>query len=204
MHAQKISWDKIIDNGVRNIGAESISIKIDKTNYDFSLAVFSGSLSKEYCLLISSIWEIEDNCVVIIKLGNKEEVKLVATHVDVRQIDSPTYMPIIGGSPDIEIRDASSPAMGDTPIGQVGGIPIGGTPDRAITITRNLDYFTSHYFIDDELVDKIERYGISKMKIASGSTFKEKSWCRNKLGKYSKKSHKKLEEQLLKPSEPAK
>lgn len=209
VQAQKISWDIIVENDVRYIGTESKKMKIDKTNYDFYLAVFSGSLSKEYSLIIGSIWEIEDSCVVMIELGDKEDVKLVATHVDVREINSPIYMPILGASPDLisgfDLITRIEPILdqGNLPIGSSdGGAPVGGAPDRAVTIIRELDYYTSYYSIDDELLAKIGKHGISKISIASGTTFKEKSWCRNKLGKYIKKSHKKLEEQMLKPIEP--
>jgi len=170
IHSQKISFDRIEKNNIRHIGAEKLELKIDRATYDFSLTVFSGFNSKDYCLLISSLWKIEDNCVVMLKLGNEEIVKLVANNVNVGKLDYPTYNPIIGGS-------------------SISGI----------MSTQKVDYYVSIYSLDDDLLNKIEEYGIIKIRVAFFNKYYEKNWYTDKLGKFIKKSHKKLEEELKKP-----
>jgi hypothetical protein len=41
VQSQKISFDRIEKDGVRHIGTESLKVKMDDANYDFSLTVFS-------------------------------------------------------------------------------------------------------------------------------------------------------------------
>jgi len=170
VYAQKISFDRIEEDGVRIIGVEKIVQKIDIATYDFSLTVFSGFRSKDYYLMISSIWKIEENCVVMVKLGNGEIVKLVAKNVTVGQLDYPNYDPIIGSS-------------------SVSGV----------ISTQKVYYYVSIYSIENDLLNKIEQYGIIKIRIAFGNTYYEKNWNYDKLGKFIKKSHNRLEEQLQKP-----
>jgi len=170
VQSQKISFDRIERDNIRHIGAEKLEMKVDGATYDFSLTVFSGQRYKDYCLLISSIWRIEDNCIMMVKLGNEEIVKLVANNVNVGQLDYPKYEPIIGGS-------------------NVSGL----------MSTQKVDYYVSIYSLGDNLLNKIEQYGIIKIRIAFFNTYHEKNWNNDKLGKFIKKSHIRLEEQLKKP-----
>ena len=66
VQSQKISFDRIEKDGVRHIGTESLKVKMDDANYDFSLTVFSESNSNNYCLLVSSINKIEKNSVLLL------------------------------------------------------------------------------------------------------------------------------------------
>jgi len=167
--AQKITFDRIEADNIRHIGTENLDLNIDDAKYAFSLTVFSGLHSKDYCLLIGSIWRIEENCVVMIKLGNEETIKLVANNLNIGQLDYPKYNPIIGGS-------------------SVSGV----------MSTQKVDYYVSIYSLDADLLDKIEQYGIIKIRIAFGNTYHEKSWNKDRIGKFIKKSHIRLEEQLEK------
>lgn len=171
VQSQKISFDRIEKDGVRHIGTESLKVKIDDANYDFSLTVFSESNSNNYCLLVSSINKIEENCVLLLKLGNEETIKLIANNVHVGQIDYPKYNPVIGSS-------------------SISGI----------MSTQKVDYYVSIYPLDTELLDKIESFGITKTRIAFYNNYYEKNWINDwnndKLGKFIKKSRLKLEEEL--------
>jgi hypothetical protein len=143
--------------------------KIDNATYNFSLTVFSGLQSKDYCLLISSIWRIENNYVVLIKLGNDEIIKLLSDNSNVGKVDWPSYRPIIGG-----------------------------TSTSGVLTTEKADYYTSIYSLNLEVLDKIEQYGIFKIRIQFGNTYKEQSWNYDKLGKYIKNCHELIELQLQK------
>ena len=167
---QKISWDRSKEGNVRHIGSKALETKIDNATYSFNLTVFSRPTSKYYCLLISSLWTIENNSLVLIKLGNDETVKLVSDNANVGEIDWPTYLPIIGG-----------------------------TSTSGVMTTKKIDYYTSIYLLEDDILSKIEHYGIFKIRIQFGNKYKEQIWKRDKLGKFISKSHELLELQLQKP-----
>lgn len=159
---------------MRHIGTKGMETKIDNATYSFSLTLFSGLHSKDYCLLISSIWRIENNSVVLIKLGNDEIIKLISDNTNVGKVDWPSYKPIIGGT----------------------------SPSGVLT-TEKVDYYTSIYSLNSEVLDKIEQYGIFKIRIQFGNTYKEESWNSDKLGKHIKNCHELIELQLQKsPSTP--
>lgn len=164
----KISWDNTKADNVRHIGSKAIETKIDNATYSFNLTVFAGQKTKYFCLLISSIWRIENNGIVLLKLGNDETIKLIADNVNVGQVDWPTYSPIIGA-----------------------------TKPSGLLSTQKTDYYTSIYLLPSDVLNKIETYGINKIRIQFGTTYKEQSWTRDRIGKYIKSSHELLEKQLL-------
>lgn len=170
VNAQKITFDSIEKDGTRHIATESLGLKIENGTYDFSLTVFSNPDSKVYALLISSIWMMKEDCVVMLKLGNEEIVKLTANNINVGKIDYPSYTPIIGN-----------------------------TSSSRIMSTQKVDYYVSLYTLEKELLNKINQNGIIKLRISFGDTFFEKSWKKDELGKHITSSYKKLEEQLQKP-----
>lgn len=141
--------------------------RIDKATYSFTLTVFSGQQLKYYCLLISSIWRIENNGIVLLKLGNEETIKLMADNTNVGQVDWPTYTPIVG-------TYKASGLLG----------------------TEKTDYYTSIYLLQDDVMKKIEMYGINKIRIQFGTTYNERFWRKDRIGKYIKHSHELLEQQL--------
>ena len=169
VNAQKISFDIIEKDGTRHIATESLGLKIENGTYDFSLAVYSNSYSKVNTLLISSIWMMKEDCVVMLKLGNEEIVKLNAININVGKIDYPSYTPIIGN-----------------------------TSSSGIMSTQKVDYYVSVYKLENELLYKIRQNGIIKLRISYGNTFFEKNWRKDELGKHITSSYKKLDEQLQK------
>lgn len=171
LHAQKIGFDRMESGGIRHAGTDGLEIKLGDATYNFSLTVFSGRFSKEYCLLISSIWKIDEKCVLMLKLGNDEVMKLEANNINVGQIDYPKYDPIIGSS-------ATS----------------------GLLSTQKVNYYVSLYSLDSDLLRKIEKEGISKIRIAFDNTYFEKTWKKDSLGRYIKKCHDELEVQLSKPN----
>lgn len=147
--------------------------KIDNATYSFNLTVFSGPTSKYYCLLISSLWRIENNGVVLLKLGNDNVIKLTCDNTNVGEIDWPTYSPIIGGA-----------------------------NSSGVMTTKRVDYYTSIYPLTREDLRELERHGVYKIRIQFADTYKEQSWKKDKLGKFIASSHETLELQLKKPNSP--
>ena len=168
----KISSDSKGAYGIRHISTKSVEMKIDDATYTFYLALFTPYDIKKYYLGVSSLWRIHENDLLLLKLGNGETVRLIANTASVGKVDWPKYVPIIGGS------------------------------YTGISTTQKVDYYSTLFDIDIEVLNKIEHHGINKMRIEFFSTFYEQSWRTNKLGKYITKSRKKLDEQLKKPYKP--
>jgi len=171
----KVSWDNTKEDNVRHIGSKSIEKKIDNATYSFNLTVFSSEQQKYYCLLIGSIWRIENNGIVLFKLGNEETIKLTANNTNIGKVDWPSYSPIIGSK-----------------------------TTSGVMSTEKIDYYSSIYFLQDDIMNKIETYGIKKIRIQFGTTYKEQTWERDRLGKYIKLSHELLEQQLNTPPKKSK
>jgi len=169
-NGQKITFDIIEKDGTRHLGTESLALKIENGTYDFSLTAFSNPNSKVYALLISSIWMMKEDCIVMLKLGNEEIVKLTSNNINVGKIDYPSYTPIIGN-----------------------------TSNSGIMSTQKVDYYVSLYTLEKELLNKINQNGIIKLRISFGDTFFERSWKKDELGKHITSSYKKLEEHLQNP-----
>ncbi len=166
----KVSFDRVEDGNVRHIGSRSLETKIDNATYSFSLTVFSGSKSRYYCLLISSLWRIDENSLVLLKIGNGETIKLISDNINKGQVDWPSYSPIIGGN-----------------------------SYSGVLTTKKTDYYVSIYSLDDDVLKKIEEHGVYKIRIEFANSYKEKIWKSDRLGKYLGKAHKLLELQLKRP-----
>ena len=95
---RQVSWDRVENGNVRHIGTKSLEAKIGNATYNFSLTVFSGVSSKNYCLLISSLWRLDKDNIVLLKIGNGETIKLISNNINKGQVDWPSYSPIIGGN----------------------------------------------------------------------------------------------------------
>jgi len=167
---RQVSWDRVEEGNVRHIGSKSLETKIDNATYNFGLTVFSGAKSKYYCLLISSLWRIDNNNIVLLKIGNGETIKLVSDNINKGQVDWPSYSPIIGGN-----------------------------SNSGVVSTKKTDYYSSIYSLDDDVLRKIEQHGVYKIRIEFANTYKEQIWKNDKLGRYIKNAHEILESQLQKP-----
>jgi hypothetical protein len=166
----KIGRDSNGPYGSRIISTKSTGIKVGDAKYNFYLALFTPYETKKYSLGVSSLYHIKENNLLLLKLGNGETIRLSANTVNAGEVDWPKYTPIIGGA-----------------------------STYGISTTQKVDYYSSLFDIDIAILDKIEFYGINKIRIEFFNTFHEQSWKSNKLGKYITKSRNKLDEQLNKP-----
>ena len=105
----------------------------------------------------------------MIKLKNEEVIKLIANNINVGKVDWPKYDPIIGNP-----------------------------TSSGIMSTEKIDYYVSLYSLDNDLLDKINKEGIVKLRVAFKSKFFEKVWKKDELGKFLKQSQIKIEDQLKK------
>jgi len=170
-YAQKISFDRIESDGVRHIGTEGREESLENAKYKFSLTVFANSYRKNYYLLVSSLYTIDNDCIILVKLGNDEVKYLTLNNVNHSLIDWPSAQPIIGSN-------GISWAYG----------------------TQKADYYVGLFTLTENDLNDIATYGIKKIRIKYYSKYFEKSWKKDKLGKYLKKCHEKIEKQLLNPN----
>ena len=173
--AQKVSFDKIESDGDRHIGSEGREESLDKATYKFSLTVFANSFRKSYYLLVSSLYTIDNDCIILLKLGNDEVRYLTLNNVNHSLIDWPSAQPIIGSN-------GLSWAYG----------------------TQKADYYVGLFTLSENDLNDIETYGIKKIRIKFYSKYFEKTWKKDKLGKYLKECHENIEKQLLKPIQSSK
>ena len=148
---------------------------MDKATYKFSLTVFANSFRKSYYLLVSSLYTIDNDCIILLKLGNDEVRYLTLNNVNHSLIDWPSAQPIIGSN-------GLSWAYG----------------------TQKADYYVGLFTLSENDLNDIETYGIKKIRIKFYSKYFEKTWKKDKLGKYLKECHENIEKQLLKPIQSSK
>ena len=166
----KISSDLIGQNGIRRIITEPVDMQIGEASYKFNMILDLSVKSKKYYLGIASTSKMQENNVLLLKLGNNENVKLTASDVKVEKVNMPKDLTILGGK-------------------QIG-----------LSINRNVDYYSSLFDVDTKVLEGIKNHGIIKMRIEYMDTFFEQNWWSNELGKYITESRKMLDEQSKKPN----
>lgn len=166
----KISSDLIGQNGSRRIITEPVDLEIGDATYKFNMILDLSAKSKKYYLEVASTSKMQENNVLLLKLGNNENVKLTASEVKVEKVNMPKDLTILGGK-------------------QIG-----------LSINRNVDYYSALFDVDAKVLDGIKNHGIIKMRIEYRDTFFEQNWWSNELGKYIAESRKMLDEQTKKPN----
>lgn len=68
-----------------------------------------------------------------------------------------------------------------------------------VIVYNNNKFYSSLYEIDEELIDSISVYGIKKIRISLGRSYKDKEFAKNQLGKFLVKSRKKIQKRLDNP-----
>ena len=166
----KISSDLIGQNGSRRIITEPVDLEIGDATYKFNMILDLSAKSKKYYLEVASTSKMQENNVLLLKLGNNENVKLTASEVKVKKVNMPKDLTILGGK-------------------QIG-----------LSINRNVDYYSALFDVDAKVLDGIKNHGIIKMRIEYRDAFFEQNWWSNELGKYIAESRKMLDEQSKKPN----
>lgn len=167
---QKISVDRIEYDGRRQVMTTSKDLKLNKVKYSIGLKTFSDEYKTDWCLYISSFFVIPEDAVVLLKLGNNEVIFLPINNLSVNNISVPNYTPIFT----------------DGNVGWIAG-------------TSKADYYCSIFEISENDLNKIEQYGIIKIRISAlNNSYREKEWfiANEILGKYLTKSKKKILKRL--------
>ena len=163
--AQKITVDRIEDDGRRQVMCSSKDEKLDGVQYSFSVKAFEKYGIIDWCLLISSFNYISDNAILLIKLGNNEVLEIPINNLNIGAVHMPSYSYSIGN---IAYHAPSSEA----------------------------EYYSALFAPTELQWSNIEQYGIIKIRISSRSSYNEKVWKKDKLGKFIAKSRAKIAERL--------
>ena len=166
----KIGSDLIGQNGMRTIITEPVDMEIGEASYKFYMTLNMSARSRKYYLGVGSTSKIQENDILLLKLGNNETVKLTASAVTVEKVNMPKDLTILGGK-------------------QIG-----------LSINRKVDYYSALFDVDAKVLDEMKSHGIIKMRIEYKDTFFEQSWWSNELGKYITESLTILDEQSKKPN----
>lgn len=163
--------DKLDDDGIRHIMTTSKVVVIDWKKFYFRLK-YEESNSSEWYLVISSFHFISKSAELLLKLGNGEIVYLPCINVYTGNIE--------------KLRDA---------------LTIDIPPIHITTITPrdSAEYYSSIYDISPEIIDKIKKYGISKIRISSGTQYYDQEFSsENRLGNFLVRCRNNIQKRLNK------
>ena len=90
-HAQKISVDRIEEDGLHQIMTTTKKFKVDGVAFDIGMKIFEGKHKTSWYLLVSTYHSMAPSCEVVIKLGNCESLCLPCKNLNVGKIDTPGY-----------------------------------------------------------------------------------------------------------------
>ncbi len=65
-----------------------------------------------------------------------------------------------------------------------------------VVVPNSRKYYSSIYDISESELKKIEEFGIIKMRITGGSSYREKEWNKDKIGKFLGRSKHVIEEEM--------
>lgn len=154
--AQYIEFDWVEHDGRRQITSYERKEIFYGTKYNISLNAVEKNNIVDYCLLVSSYNFIPDNAKILIKLKSNEIIELYAND---RIIES------------------------DTSIVSWSYI-IGNSVFSTSKSIKSKDVYVGVFDITEEQLEKIKIFGITKLRISSRTSFYEKLYKKNNLGKF--------------------
>ncbi len=137
--AQRISVDRLETDGRRQVMSTSKNVSLQGVSYSICLKVYDNEYSRNWLILVASFRRIQENGILLIKLGNGDVLEFPCNNLN------------------------------------VGDVTVSGFPVK---------YYSSVYKVNEDELDKISKYGIIKMRITDGLSYREKNWKKDKLGKY--------------------
>ncbi len=96
VHAQKISVDRIEENGLHQIMTTTKKFSIDGVAFDIGMKIYEGMDKTVWCLLVSTNHSMAPSCEVVLKLGNYETLRIPCNNLNVGKVNTPGYGVVIG------------------------------------------------------------------------------------------------------------
>lgn len=152
MSAQKVTLDRIEDNGAHHVMTSSKRMKFGKGKYDFSLSYFQDQDVSGWCLIVSSFTYISESTEILLKLRNDSVIHLKCATVNTGSVKEASY-----------------------------GIPLGygvtyNTPETEKT------YYSSGFVILPSDLDEIAYRGITKIRFSTGVDYIDKNIPNDSFG----------------------
>lgn len=168
-YAQKVSVDRIEEDGRHQIMTDGKNFHIGGIKYNICMKVYETSYSKDWCLLISSLSYISRySARVLLKFDDGDIIDLPVNNVHIGKITLPSY-----------------------------GVTIGNI--TSYSPSTEADYYSSVYGLSNGDLEKIESHKIVKIRFSDGADFRDKEFENNSLGRFLRKCHKNIQERLNNP-----
>lgn len=172
IYAQKVCVDRIEEDGSRMIMTTSKDVVIDWKMFYFGIKIYKGYNNIDWCLLISSHHFISESTEVLLKLGNKEIMYLPCNNVHTKNVATP----VSAITYDVSFVHLTT-----------------------IYPSDSIRYYTSIYDISPEIIDKIKKYGLSKIRISSGTQYYDQEFSsENRLGNFLVRCRNNIQKRLNK------
>ena len=94
--SQSIVVDRIEDDGRRQLMSSKMNIKLDGAQYGFTVKAYERFGYIEWLLLVSSYYNIPQNAILLMKLGNNETIIIPINNRHIGEISTPSYSYLIG------------------------------------------------------------------------------------------------------------
>ena len=91
VHAQKISVDRIEENGLHQIMTTTKKFSVDGVTFEIGMKIYEGRYKTDWCLLVSTHHSMASSCEVVLKLGNCELLYLPCNNLNVGKVNTPGY-----------------------------------------------------------------------------------------------------------------
>lgn len=93
----RIESDLIGQDAIRRIITEPVEMEIGDASYKFYMILDLATRSKKYYLGVGSTSKMQENDLLLLKLGNNETIKLTASDATVEKVKKPKDITILGG-----------------------------------------------------------------------------------------------------------
>lgn len=169
--AQKVTMDRIGDDGAHHVMTSSKRMKFGKGKYDFSLSYFQDQEVSGWCLIVSSFTYISESTEILLKLRNDSIIHLKCATVNTGSVKEASY-----------------------------GIPLGygvtyNTPETEKT------YYSSGFAISQSDLDEIAYRGITKIRFSTGVDYIDKNIPNDSFGSFLTKSRKNIQKRIIHKAE---
>ena len=172
LHAQAISVDHLIPNGLRQISATGIKVDISGCKYTFALNAAVGERGELWGLVVGSDYHMDENTELLMRLDNDEIIHLSADRVNASTRTTPEHYTTY---------------------------TFGGISETYVEPEEERAYFVSIFTLTDNQVSLLEDHSIKKMRISLGQSYLEKASGLKKMSRWLSKSAMMIRDRIQRP-----
>lgn len=169
IYSQKISLDRMEEDGRHQIMTESKDYNIGGAKYRICMKIYETPYEKNWCLLIGSLSYISKySARILLKLDDGDIIDLPVNNVNIGKVTLPSY-----------------------------GVTIGNI--TSYSPSSDVDYYSSIYCLSEDDLEKIDNHRIIKIRFSDGSNYRDKEFDNNSLGNFLRKCHKNIQDRMDNP-----